>query len=201
MLHRSLVLKWYSVRHSRLHSLAYWAENQESNNVIWKVPAVLYNRVVKIVMHFPLNSNKTPLRHYSLRRAFASAWMGVYWEGGGGGGGEAGYVISMGLKYFQKGIVILEGVNIILKILYLPWGCPYKANGCSWGEWTKVSPFLFEIEHHGVTSVYIWLTLFKLGGEGWNSLRSRFFSSCFHKWQPSSSKLLCLIFHYKNMLW
>ena len=49
--------------------------------------------------------------------------MGVCWEGGGGGGGEgveAGYVISMGLEYFQKGRVILEGVNIFLKILYLP---------------------------------------------------------------------------------
>ena len=28
--------------------------------------------------------------------------MGVCWEGGGGGGGGAGYVIFMGLEYFQK---------------------------------------------------------------------------------------------------
>ena len=48
---------------------------------------------MKIVTHFPLNSNKAPLRHYSLRRPFA-------FFGGGGGGG--GYGISMGLEYFQK---------------------------------------------------------------------------------------------------
>ena len=63
---------------------------------------------------FALSSNKTPLRHYSLRRPFAWDGMGVCWEGA-----EAGYVIFMGLEYFQKlldkpmkGRVILEGVNI-----------------------------------------------------------------------------------------
>ena len=49
--------------------------------------------------------------------------------------------------------------------------------------------FPFEIQHHSVTSVYIWFTPFKLvGGGGWNSLPSRFFSPCFHKYQPISSK-------------
>ena len=49
-----------------------------------------------IVTHFPLNSNITPLRHYSLRRPFVLETS----EGLGGGGG--GYGISMGLEYFQK---------------------------------------------------------------------------------------------------
>ena len=48
---------------------------------------------MKIVI--PLNSNKTPLRQYSLRRPFASDFSGT-------GGGGAGYGISMGLEYFQK---------------------------------------------------------------------------------------------------
>ena len=50
--------------------------------------------------------------------------LGTEWEfvGRGGGGGGAGYVISMGLEYFQKFLdnlckrrVILEGVKIFLK--------------------------------------------------------------------------------------
>ena len=53
---------------------------------------------MKIVTHFALNSNKTPLRQYSLRRPFAPDFGGT---GGGRGGGD-GYGISMGLEYFQK---------------------------------------------------------------------------------------------------
>ena len=51
---------------------------------------------MKIVTHFPLNSNKTPLRQYLLRRHLLETSKGL---GGGGGGG---YGISMGLEYFQK---------------------------------------------------------------------------------------------------
>ena len=68
-----------------------------------------------MVIHFPLNSNKTPLRHYSIH--FKVHLLETS-EGLGGGG----HGISMGLEYFQKFLakpmkrrVILEGVNIFLK--------------------------------------------------------------------------------------
>ena len=54
---------------------------------------------MKIVTHFPLNSNKTPLRQYSLRRHLLETAEGL---GGGGVEGGGGYGISMGLEYFQK---------------------------------------------------------------------------------------------------
>ena len=88
---------------------------------------------------------------------------------------------------------------MFLKILYLPWGCPYKANGRSWGEWTEVSPFLFEIQHHGVTSVYIWLTPFKLGG-GIHSPPG-FSLPVSTNINQAAPNFLCLIFYYENMLW
>ena len=84
---------------------------KQLKKTILKVPAVH----CKIVTHFPLNSNKTPLRHYSLRRHLLETSKGL----GGGGGG---YGISMGLEHFQKFLdkpmqrrVILEVVNIFRK--------------------------------------------------------------------------------------
>ena len=59
----------------------------------------LHNTVVKIVTHFPLSSNKTALRHYSLRRLFAWDSMGVCWGGGGGGGWLCNF---HGLGIFSK---------------------------------------------------------------------------------------------------
>ena len=60
----------------------------------------LHCTIVKIVTNFALNSNKTPLRQYSLRRPFAQASLKTS-EGLGWGWGD-GYGISMGLEYFQK---------------------------------------------------------------------------------------------------
>ena len=38
-----------------------------------------------------------------------------------------------------------------------------SANGRSGGEWTKASVFSFEMQHHVVASVYVWLTPFRPG--------------------------------------
>ena len=100
------------------------------------------------------NNSQLKLLHRSLGR-------------GQGGGGRMAMEFPWAWNIFKnflinlcKGRVILEGVNIFfensvppLRLSLLRLGS-YKsqANGRSWGEWTKVSPFLFEIEHHGVTS-------------------------------------------------
>ena len=81
-----------------------------------------------------------------------------------------------------KGRGILEGSNIFIKIPYLskfpPPPPPPTVNWCiikscvlqvlskwmQWGEWTKVSVFFFEIQHHGVASVFVCLTPFRPGG-------------------------------------
>ena len=119
---------------------------------------------MKIVTQFPLNSNKTLLRHYSLRRPFACD----FW------GGVLGMEFSWGWNIFQKllkGRVISEGINIFFENTT----SPYRVNLCapktwllqvvrkwhSWGEWTKAR---------------------------WNPLTSRFFPSCSHKYQLISSK-------------
>ena len=54
-----------------------------------------------MVMRVALSSNKTTLRHYSLRRPLAWDSMGVCWKGGGGGGG--GWLCNFhGLGIFSK---------------------------------------------------------------------------------------------------
>ena len=89
--------------------------------------------------------------------------------GGGGGGGVAmefpwpWSIFKNSLINLCKGGVILEGVNIFFEnsISFLRLSLSRlgsyksKANGHSWGEWTKVSAFPFEIQHHGVSSVYL----------------------------------------------
>ena len=65
--------------------------------------------------------------------------LGTEWEfvgGGGGGGGYAGYVISMGLEYFQKFLdkpMQREGVNIFfensISPLRLSRLIPFKLGG------------------------------------------------------------------------
>ena len=73
-------------------------ESKQGDNSFLKVPAgPLHCRIVKIVTHFPLNSNKTPLRQYSLRRHLLETSEGL-----GRGGGGAGYGISMGPGIFSK---------------------------------------------------------------------------------------------------
>ena len=56
---------------------------------------------MKIVTHLPVNSNKTPLRHYSLLRHLLET-LETEWFIFRRLEGEAGYGISMGLEYFQK---------------------------------------------------------------------------------------------------
>ena len=69
---------------------------------------------MKIVTHFAFNSNKTPLRQYSLRRPFAQDFRGT----GGWGGGMAmefqwaWNIFKNFLINLCKGRVILEGINI-----------------------------------------------------------------------------------------
>ena len=57
---------------------------------------------MKIVTHFPLSSNKTPLRHFAPTSICLRLNGSLLGGGRGGGGGEAGYVIFMGLECFQK---------------------------------------------------------------------------------------------------
>ena len=83
---------------------------------------------------------------------------------------------EFGLEYFQTFLdkpmqrrVILEVVNIFWKFYIslevVPiWLLQVISKWRSCRERTKVSAFPFETQHHGVTSVYIWFTPFKLGG-------------------------------------
>ena len=78
-------------------------ESKEGDNAILKVPAM-----VKMVTHFRLNSNKTPLRQYLLRRPFA--WD---FEGLGPGGNLK--------KSEQGGSVYFFGSKIWLKFTFWGW--------------------------------------------------------------------------------
>ena len=126
---------------------------------------------MKIVTHFPLNSNKTPSRHYS----FDAICLRLWGTGGSGGGGLAmefpwaWNIFKNFLLNLCKGGLIVEGVNtfwkfyISLEVVRIKtWVLQVISKWRSSGEWTKVSAFPFEIQHNGVTSVYIWFTPFKL---------------------------------------
>ena len=69
-----------------------------------------------------------------------------------------------------------------------------QANGRSWREWTKVSAFSFEIQLHAVASVYVRLTLFKLG-DGIQGFSLPVATNI----NQSPPNFLCLIFYYGNM--
>ena len=196
--HRSLVLKWYSL-HIHLFNRALfrtenlWVSGKQRRQ---KVPAALHED-----RHFEKQQD-------TFEALFASTSICLRLRRGGGLGGGAGYGIPMGLEYFQKfldkpmqrgqwfwrALIYFENSISPLRLSLLRlWSYKSEANGRSCGEWTKVSAFPFEIQHHGVSDLphYLFICVYLINpiyAEGWNSLPSRFFSPCFHKYQQISSK-------------
>ena len=89
---------------------------------------------------------------------------------------------------------------------------PYRVNLCapktwllqviskwhSWGEWTEASAFSFEIQHHSVASLYVWLTPFNLGRRGGIHSPPGFSLPVATNINWSVPNFLCLIFYHGN---
>ena len=195
--HRSLVSKWYSFTHS-----FNWALFRKENlRVSGKQRRIQRNfKSTCCPLHCRSWRSSRTFLWITTRRLWGNICFDVHLletsEGLGWGEGN-GYEISMGQER-----VILEGINIFWKFYTSLEVVPIikdlgltshkqmdivARSGLKWVHFplkynTMVWPLcIFDLHH------LTW---------GWNSLPSRFFSPCFHKYQPISSK-----FSVFNLLW
>ena len=101
----------------------------------------------------------------------------------------------------MKGRVILEGVNIFWKFYISLDVVPMKQMDVVGDTELKWVQFLFEIEHHVVTTVYIWSLYLSWGGGGVKFTPLQVFLPVSTNINRAAPNFLCLICYYENMLW